>query len=144
MTIPSTIPAQIAEVHRVYCALSGRPVRLLPSLERYLFDYVQAGFTPTDMETVLLWLLRENKKLDRDHQRSLMLIRLISDLSVFDAFLCEATVWNRNHKPMTARQEILRATGRLSEKDMGIAARRIGDVLSGIRTDPRLSREQAT
>lgn len=123
----------IAEVHRIYCALSGRQVRIIGSVEHYLFDYVQAGFSPHDMETVLLFLIGENKKLDREHQRNLMLIRLISDLAVFDAWLAEANAYNRNHKPKSARDEILAFTGRRpNEAELKQTSRTVGRIIEGL------------
>lgn len=105
MTTDTT--AIIAEVHRIYCSLTGTSpnIRLW---ERDLYEFISAGFTPKDMEQVLVWIIRENGKAsDKRYHKSVSLMKLIGDLRYFDSFLCEARASNRNHKPVTAKTRAL-------------------------------------
>jgi len=98
----------IAEVHRIYSSLTGTSTNLR-LWERDLFDFVQAGFTPQDMEQVLIWIMRENKKASEPrYQKSTSLLKLIGDLRFFDSYLAEAKASNRNHKPLSAKERALR------------------------------------
>jgi len=97
----------IAEVHRVFCSLTGTSPNLR-LWERDFFEFVQAGFTAADMEQVLIWIMRENKKAsDPRYRKSTSLMKLIGDLRFFDAHLCEARAANRNRQPPTAKTRAL-------------------------------------
>lgn len=99
--------AIISDCHTVYCRLSGmQPNQMV--WEHYWLTFIQTGYTRDDLEAVLIWLIRENKRFEKRYQRSMNLHKLISDLCVFDSMLCEAKASNRNFKPLTAKERALR------------------------------------
>lgn len=125
--------AIIAEVHRIYCSLTSTTpnIRLW---ERDFFEFVSAGFTPSDMEAVLIWIMRENKKASEPrYHKSVSLMKLIGDLRVFDSHLCEARASNRNHKPTTQKESVLTSFRGFSERDTKVCARKIGEIIGSLK-----------
>ena len=121
----------IAEVHRVYSSLTGTSTNLL-IWQRDLYEFVKAGYGPDDMQEVLIWIIRENKKASEPrYHKSTSLLKLISDLRYFDAWLNEARASNRNNKPVTARDSVLMATGRSAREYQ--PARLIGQIMKGVK-----------
>ena len=122
----------IAEVHRIYCSLTGTTPNLR-LWERDLFEFVQAGFTAQDMEAVLIWIHRENKKAsEARYKKSTSLMKLVGDLRFFDAYLCEARAANRNHKPTTPKESVLTSFRGFSERDTKVCARKVGEIINGM------------
>ena len=122
--------AMISETHRIYCALTGTTPNLR-IWERDLYEYVQAGFTPKDMEEVVIWILRENKKASEPrYRKSLAPIKLFADLRLFDSYVTEARAENRNHKPPSAKERALRDLRPQMVEPMGNGhARHISELL---------------
>ena len=109
----------IAEIHRVYSSLTGTSSNLR-LWERDFYEFVQAGFTAADMEAVLIWIMRENKKAsDTRYYKSTSLMKLIGDLRRFDDVLNEARASNRNHNPMTAKSRALQELRPAMSEPMG-------------------------
>lgn len=120
----------VAELHRVYCALTGSSAKLMV-WERDWLAFSQTGYTKEDLQSVLFWILRENKKLEKKYQRSVWLSKLIGDLRHFDDMLNEAQASNRNHKPATPKAQVLQQFRGMSEPEVNGAAKRVGDVIKG-------------
>jgi len=120
----------IAETHRIYCSLT-RSEPNLAVWQRRLYDFVQAGYSPQDMEQVLMWLIRENKR--NTYQRSLSLLKLM-DLEHFDSYLVDARAANRNFRPVTPKAQVLaQLRPSVDETDSGVPARIIGRVMEDMR-----------
>jgi len=119
----------IKDVLAVYAKATGSDPKLAV-WERRLFDYAKAGFTAEDMACVVGWIKRQNKI--NNYQKSLSLLKLM-DLENFDACLCEARAWERNHKVFSARERVLQQFRGYSERDTRIAAQRVGAVINQMK-----------
>ena len=57
--LPSSIPAQLEQLHQTYCRLTGQNLSLRFDRERLWFEFLRAGFTLTDLVQVVRYLQRE-------------------------------------------------------------------------------------
>lgn len=97
-------PAEpLRAIHAVHVKLTGRESRY-QVYERSLYDFVQAGFTAEDMEIVLAFMLRENKR--NDWKYSLQLGKLLGDHERFQDLLSDAKARLRNMKKMPTPKEV--------------------------------------
>ena len=125
----TTNPTDILEaLHASYCALTGTESKF-KVWERRWFEFWQNGFTQSDLECVLKWLMRENRR--NDYKRSLSLLKLL-DLEHFDAYLSEARAIERNFKPKPAAVRTLEAFRGREEIEVDRAAKTVGQVLKGM------------
>ena len=118
----------IEEVHRVYCALSGQSPNF-KVWERRFYDFCQAGYGPADMEQVMIWLMRENRK--NDYKRSISLLKLM-DLEFFDAYLCTARAENRNNKPKSPATKVPESFRGHSQDGERVVIRSVGQIINGM------------
>jgi hypothetical protein len=56
---PPSIPAQLEQLHRTYCRLTGQNLSLRFDRERLWFEFLRAGFTLADLVQVVRYLQRE-------------------------------------------------------------------------------------
>lgn len=56
---PSSIPAQLEQLHQNYCRLTGQNLPLRFDRERLWFEFLRAGFTLADLVRVVRYLQRE-------------------------------------------------------------------------------------
>lgn len=56
---PSSVPAQIQQLHQTYCRLTGQNLSLGFDRERLWFELLRAGFTLADLIQVVRYLQRE-------------------------------------------------------------------------------------
>lgn len=97
-------PAEpLKAIHAIHVKLTGRESRY-QVYERSLYDFVQAGFTAEDMEIVLAFMLRENKR--NDWKYSLQLGKLLGDHERFQDLLSDAKARLRNMKKPPTPKEI--------------------------------------
>lgn len=97
---------KLESLHAAYCALTGLQVRFCFH-ERTWFEFDKAGFTESDLHTVIGFLTRENRG-HRDWKYSLKISKLIEDLARFDEFRAEALAVARNRRaPMTPKEQVL-------------------------------------
>jgi hypothetical protein len=57
--LPSSIPAQLEQLHQTYCRLTGQNLSLRFDRERLWFEFLRAGFTLADLVQVVRYLQRE-------------------------------------------------------------------------------------
>jgi hypothetical protein len=57
--LPSSIPAQLEQLHQTYCRLTGQNLALRFDRERLWFEFLRAGFTLADLVQVVRYLQRE-------------------------------------------------------------------------------------
>jgi hypothetical protein len=57
--LPSSIPAQLQQLHHTYCRLTGQNLSLRFDRERLWFEFLRAGFTLADLVQVVRYLQRE-------------------------------------------------------------------------------------
>ena len=97
--------------HQKYCDLTGTQPKFNLWLRSW-YEFQKAGFDVSDLECVLKWIARENRK--NDFQRSNSLMKLIGgDLTQFDSLLCEARATERNRRePRTAARADCPGTAR--------------------------------
>ena len=55
----SSVPAQLAELHQTYCALTAQNLTLRFDRERLWFEFHRAGFTLADLIQVVRYLQKE-------------------------------------------------------------------------------------
>ena len=57
--LPSSVPAQIQQLHQTYCRLTGQNLSLRFDRERLWFEFLRAGFTLADLVQVVGYLQKE-------------------------------------------------------------------------------------
>ena len=55
----SSLPAQIQQLHRTYCQLTGQDLTLRFDRERLWYEWLRAGFTLADLSQVVRYLQKE-------------------------------------------------------------------------------------
>ena len=63
---PSSIPAQLEQLHQTYCRLTGQNLSLRFDRERLWFEFLRAGFTLPDLCQVVRYLQKEIRHLRRN------------------------------------------------------------------------------
>ena len=117
--------------HQKYCDLTGTSPKFNLWLRSW-YEFQKAGFDVSDLECVLKWIARENRK--NDFQRSNSLMKLIGgDLTQFDSLLCEARATERNRKVVSPQKQVVEQFRRFGEGDVAPAARTIGQVLQDMK-----------
>ena len=56
---PTSMPAQLEQLHQAYCRLTGQNLSLGFDRERLWFEFLRAGFTPADLVQVVRYLQKE-------------------------------------------------------------------------------------
>jgi hypothetical protein len=56
---PSSVPAQIEQLHQTYCRLTGQNLSLRFDRERLWLEFLRAGFTLSDLVRVVYYLQKE-------------------------------------------------------------------------------------
>ena len=56
---PSSVPAQLEQLHQTYCRLTGQNLSLRFDRERLWFEFLRAGFTLADLCQVVRYLQKE-------------------------------------------------------------------------------------
>jgi len=56
---PTSVPAQLEQLHQTYCRLTGQNLSLRFDRERLWFEFRRAGFTPADLVQVVRYLQKE-------------------------------------------------------------------------------------
>ena len=56
---PSSLPAQLEQLHQTYCRLTGQNLSLRFDRERLWFEFLRAGFTLADLSQVVRYLQKE-------------------------------------------------------------------------------------
>ena len=56
---PSSVPAQLEQLHQTYCCLTGQNLSLRFDRERLWFEFLRAGFTLADLCQVVRYLQKE-------------------------------------------------------------------------------------
>ena len=56
---PSSVPAQLEQLHQTYCRLTGQHLSLRFDRERLWFEFLRAGFTLTHLCQVVRYLQKE-------------------------------------------------------------------------------------
>ena len=56
---PSSMPAQLEQLHQTYCRLTGQNLSLRFDRERLWFEFHRAGFTQADLVRVVRYLQKE-------------------------------------------------------------------------------------
>ena len=56
---PSSVPAQLEQLHQTYCRLTGQNLSLRFDRERFWFEFLRAGFTLADLCQVVRYLQKE-------------------------------------------------------------------------------------
>jgi len=57
---PSSMPAQLEQLHQTYCRLTGQNLSLRFDRERLWFEFHRAGFTLADLVRVVRYLQKES------------------------------------------------------------------------------------
>ena len=118
------------EIVAVYIKLTGREARVA-IYEHSLYDFIRAGFTPSDFVIVVTFLLRENKK--NKFQYSMKLGHLINDHQRFMDLLGEAKARERNRvKPPTAKEIVLEQFRGVTPESNG-NGRHVSEVFEAMR-----------
>jgi len=65
MAVPQ-LSQQIQQLHQLYCQLTGQSLRLGFDRERQWYEWLQAGFTETDLRRVISYLQREIRERRRN------------------------------------------------------------------------------
>jgi len=63
---PSSVPAQLEQLHQTYCRLTGQNLSLRFDRERLWFEFLRAGFTLPDLCQVVRYLQKEIRHLRRN------------------------------------------------------------------------------
>jgi hypothetical protein len=56
---PSSVPAQLEQLHQTYCCLTGQNLSLRFDRERLWFEFLRTGFTLADLCQVVRYLQKE-------------------------------------------------------------------------------------
>jgi len=56
---PSSVPAQLEQLHQTYCCLTGQNLSLGFDRERLWFEFLRTGFTLADLGQVVRYLQKE-------------------------------------------------------------------------------------
>ncbi len=56
---PSSVLAQVEQIHQTYCRLTGQSLSLRFDRERLWFEFLRAGFTLADLAAVVRYLQKE-------------------------------------------------------------------------------------
>lgn len=94
--VPSSIPAQLEQLHQTYCRLTGQNLSLRFDRERLWFEFLRAGFTLADLTQVVRYLQREIRHTRRNVgalklSNLLQLDRFEEDLNISRVRLTAAT-----------------------------------------------------
>lgn len=126
---------QIKSIHQCWCRLTGQELRYQPC-ERMIFDWINSGFTEQDLETLLEFMLWQNRKREPKYRDKIQFHRIVGDLEVANSRLGEAIAWKRNRvKPPTEKQKVLSEfRGTPAETEGTGTVRQWGDILKTIKT----------
>lgn len=107
--------------------LTGQPLNER-AFERMCFDFEKAGFTPSDLTSVVQHMRRLNLTYSQAYRLRFNARRVIGDLEWFGSMLGEATAVKRNAIRRTNRDRVLEMSGRPQTRPVE-AARPIKDLL---------------
>jgi hypothetical protein len=119
----------IESCHQCYCQMTHMEIRL-PIWERAFSDFLEHGFTVEDLQMVLGYLMRENRRMN-GAKFSLRLNTLLDfEYRRFDSFLSEAKAIQRNKRVTKPADKALDEWRGLPTKTgTDNTARTAGDVL---------------
>ena len=115
--LPSSIPAQLEQLHQTYCRLTGQNLSLRFDRERLWFEFLRAGFTLTDLVQVVRYLQREIRH-TRRNVGALKLSNLLQ-LDRFEEDLNISRVRLTAPAPTPLRPVTLASTGPPAEQERG-------------------------
>lgn len=78
----------LRSLHALYCTLTGRNLKY-QFYQREWRDFAQ-NFTAEDLQTVMAYVERENRKREKRYQIRTELLRIVGDLATFDSLKAEA------------------------------------------------------
>lgn len=123
----------LKSLHDLWNKLTGQELKYLPC-ERLLWDYFNNGFSESDLETVLTFMIWQNKKREPRYRNKLLFHRIVGDLEFFNSIHGEAAAWARNRRPApTEKAKTVAAfRGTPVETESAGTSRTFREVLKGI------------
>lgn len=94
---------QLTDLHALWNRLTGQEIKYQPC-ERLLWDYLNSEFTGGDLDTVLTFLIWQNRKREPRYRTKLLFHRIVGDLEYFNSVLGEAAAWKRNARKQPTEQ----------------------------------------
>jgi len=107
----NTMTEKLQSLHAKYCTLTGQELKYQPA-ERMLYDYLNNGFTEADLDTVLTFLIHQNKKREPRYRNKIQFHRIVGDLEFFNSIFGEASAWARNKRPAPTEKSLTLAAFR--------------------------------
>ena len=151
---PSSVPAQLEQLHQTYCRLTGQNLSLRFDRERLWFEFLRAGFTLADLGQVVRYLQKEIRHTRRNVgalklSNLLQLDRFEEDLNISRVRLSPEPPRLRSHSRRPALRQNKNAVGnapcfsfktsrKSSAKDKSDGS--LGFTLLSAQLAPRLSR----
>lgn len=119
---------KLRSLHETYCRLTGLELRFGFEAESIWFSWQRDGYTEDDLVVTIAYVQRLYCKQPRILAPCLRLHKLIGDLLNFGEYLAEARKIVRVREEHSAKESVLRATGRATVPETK-PARSAGDIL---------------
>ena len=112
---PSSVPAQLEQLHQTYCCLTGQNLSLRFDRERLWFEFLRAGFTLADLCQVVRYLQKEIR-----HTRRNVGALKLSNLLQLDRFEADLNISRVRLSPEPPKAPApLAPTGSPAEQERG-------------------------